>query len=566
MALFFIYYPGYYEQKLQNDIVAKKEVEMLEWSKEFCLKLEEQNIIAGIREKTDREIKKEKEILKASAIKARAENIKRMEKIIKAEKGASKWLGEERNEKIKKLIKEQEKILKELKIPKPDVYKYSNVEQLLPYFKQCPYDVSFWEIKNIDISNFSKMPVEDAEAYIVKNAVFKKIISSNNIRDKKSFSIKPGDEYHTQLTDTFLTNGLSVLTSQDWNYGSFRLMKLLNPTESQICVLIDDIYLGNYRFEISHFYQYMRLFLAFLIITIPIFYIIFEHKAKAKPLNRFDSNPLNKKWTPSIWQVMRGSQVGLAIGLYILPIIPGIILLAIFIEEIMGFSYSKIYSFLALTFFSLSAIALVALPVLLKTLKVRRLFRMGKVVECVFTEELYSGSSRPTKDADYNVYSYKFNGKTYAVKEIQLDNQKGFIEGKTKLTALVDPAEPNRAIIKENFLPNAESIKYEIPEMESSFKDFCVICGLEGYEAICPNCEQICNALEKDPKILDSYNKGIWKSINFNCSECSTKLEIENSESDSNRIFCPKCKWSTHLNKNIDLSDFTKKGENKSNY
>jgi len=556
MALFFSYYPDYYEENLKKNMLAAKEAEMLEWSKELCLKLEEQNIITGIREKSEQEIKNEKEKHKANTLKSRQGIIKRMEFLIDLKKASLKWAGQENIDEYKSDIREHEEMLKDFineSYTSPEVYNYSNVEQLKNYIIQRHYDISFWELKNIDISDFRKMPVEDAKAHLMKNTVFRKIVSSDILEDKTSFSVKTGGEDHKLLTDAFLTNGQKVLFSWEYEYISMRSMKLLKPPESQICMLINRSW-GGYHSEISSFYQYMRIFMAVLIIIIPVFYIIVDHRIKANSLNQVDLYPLNKEWTPTIWQVMRGSYVGSAIVYYVIFIIPGIILCAIFIEEIMGYAYSEIYSFLPLAFLSLTAITLVALPVLLKTLKVRRLFRMGEEVECIFTEVF---SSR-ILIAVYNVYSYKFNGEAYSVKEARLDNQKGIIEGETKLTALVDPAKPNRAIIKENFLPNARAIKYTTFD---DLYDICLSCferiekgKIDKDSGFCPNCYQIMHAFEKDTKILDLYNKGDWNSMDLVCSVCSIKLKFRSGKI-SNYIYCPKCEWDMALVKKMHVSD-----------
>lgn len=85
-------------------------------------------------------------------------------------------------------------------------------------------------------------------------------------------------------------------------------------------------------------------------------------------------------------------------------------------------------------------------------MKVRRLFRVGVEVDCLFIaeEKIFEIIHQVTLNF-VKVYSYEFNGNKYIVKEKQLSNQKNFVLGKTKLTALIDPAKPNKAIVKENY-------------------------------------------------------------------------------------------------------------------
>ncbi len=296
-------------------------------------------------------------------------------------------------------------------------------------------------------------------------------------------------------------------------------------------------------YEMIDFYLYMKILLVSLLIITPVFYIIFNHRLKTKRQKINDLYPPKNEWTPSVWQVMDGSSnFNLIITFYIMLIIPGIIIFAITTEE---FGYSDISAFLAIASLSIPAITLLASPIFFKTLKVNRLFRIGEEVECIFTGMLDTGSSSNPGDS-INIYSYIFNGETYSVKGKQLDNQKRLIKGKSKLTVLLDPAKPNKAIVKENYLPNANSIKYTTD---------CLNCGaaveqgkIEKDNVLCTNCNQIFNAfnaIEKDAQLFYSN----FSSYKLVCSECKTKLVLDKSEStlDYISIFCRDCGWSTAL-------------------
>jgi hypothetical protein len=495
IVFFYIFYPDYYEENLKKNIFAEKEAEMLEISKELCLKLEEQNIIARIREEQQQEIKKKIETKSSNNIIEYFESI--------------------------------------------------NVNQLLNIIAN-PFDVVIWDIKNIDIANLRAMPVEDKEAYLDKNAEFKPIVSNSDY--KYSFSIIKGDEYHKLLRNAILTNGQKVLTISN-KRNNFLVVSamLLNPIKAQkICMFIDDWNWREYNYSnMIDLYSYMKIILVILIIIIPVLYIIFDHRIKAKSLDQEDLYLINKEWTPSIWQITVNSPIGYVIlALYTVMIIPLIIIFAYTIKE---FGYSNNNALLAIASLSLFAIALLALPVLLKTIKVRRLFRIGKEIDCIFTEELHTGDSR--LQTVYNVYSYIFNGKTYSAKEIQPDNQKRLIAGKTKLTVLVDPAKPKRAIVKDNYLPNAHFKKYTTD---------CFHCGaaveqgeIEKDNILCSNCDQILNAAEKDAECFYSN----FKSYKFVCTECKTKLVLDESEStvDYISIYCPDCNWSTAIEGNTKI-------------
>jgi len=68
---------------LQKEILDEKETEMLDWLEMFTLKLEEENIISRIKEKSDQQIINEKEILKTKELKARSKEIGEINKLIK---------------------------------------------------------------------------------------------------------------------------------------------------------------------------------------------------------------------------------------------------------------------------------------------------------------------------------------------------------------------------------------------------------------------------------------------------------------------------------------------------
>lgn len=335
IVLFAIFYPDYYKENLQKEILVEKESEMLEWLEMFTLKLDEQNIISGVKEKSDQEIKNEKEMLKAKELKVRTKKIGGIKRIINL---VNKTRFKD-NDDIKNQINQLKKAINEIETkPFPDVYKYSNVEQIINYIAYSPYDISFWKINNIDLSHFKKMPAKDAEAYLLQNAVFIKIVD-RNIEDKNSFSIKPGDEGQKLLANAFLTDGRKILPPQNWQYGSLQLMKLLNPEKAQICLLTQEANLGDYHNNISDFYSFFRGLMAFIILLSPFFYIILEHVVKDKSSSTVDLNLSNKKLSPSVWKIIRGDELSSRI-IYLVPMLsPVLIIFAASDVSIEGIGY-----------------------------------------------------------------------------------------------------------------------------------------------------------------------------------------------------------------------------------
>jgi DNA-directed RNA polymerase subunit RPC12/RpoP len=552
LVLSFVYFPGYYNQKLKIELLAEKESEILEWSKDFSSKLVDQNIIAEVNIKTEEELDKERQLLQTKELQLRKKNIEEInEKIAFVNSSSLKD-----DPKIKSRISRLKEDIRTIENkPFPEVYKYSNLDELAQFIFDSYGDQSniyylvFYELQNIELSAFQKMSSENRKSYLYNNAIFSKIIDTD-VTDKNTITIKPGDEEYTHLVNTFLLEGRKAQMNQSQNLISY--FKLLDPPEKQMCLLISDVNFDRYFDEMNTFYNLIMLLLAFLILLTPVIHIYYEHRLRIKLPNKEKANFYGDKWLPSYWLIIRGSLLfDLAIPIAIV-LGSGMLIFTYIFDD---FNHYQLFSFVFTGIF-----LLLISPNYIKSFKAKRLFKRGEEIECVYRKERLAMNYRGSR-IYINTYSYDYNGETYSVKAKRMDDQKGFIANKSKLTALVDPAKPNRAIVKDNFLPSAESINYEISAKESDLQDFCIGCNvalepgkreMDVYEYFCPNCSQVMNALDNEPKILDSYNKGDWKSIDFVCSVCSTKLEFDDSEPDSNQIHCPDCNWSMKLDKNIE--------------
>jgi len=249
----YIYYPAHYIEELKNNIIAEKEAEMLSWIEESISYLEENNIISGIREKSEQEIEDEKNMLYSREMKERANKIDELEQKIEIAIAAAKKYNLEDDANFKKNLKILQDALDVLKSePFTDVYRYSNIELLFEIIVYSPYEISFWEVENIDLMSLSSMPYEETESYLQQNAVFKRIVDIN-YQDKSQLLIQSGDEDHAVMSRAFLTWGRKILTPNEWRNGCFQTMKLLKPHEAQICLLVKEYHLSGYHSKIEKF-------------------------------------------------------------------------------------------------------------------------------------------------------------------------------------------------------------------------------------------------------------------------------------------------------------------------
>ncbi|MFC2086119.1 hypothetical protein ACFLQ9_00200 [Bacteroidota bacterium] len=423
-----IYYPGIYKKYLQEETLTEKKTETNVWLDKLVAELERKDILSKIKEKSPGEIIKEGKKMQREQIE---ELTKHYERLIKIQNIIEKGTGEKSS--LEKYSKKYEKRLNELKRgPLPKVDKYTNVEQLVELINYSQDNISFWKAKNIDSLKLEGLAIDEKRTYLLENSIFDLIVHIEWSKINTDSLIANTWQQKT-LVDALLVDGKNLHPPEDWQYYDLWFAKHLPPINANICVmsLID---LRDYRKKVDAFYSRFGGFLTFFILFFPLFYVVAEHLSVKNSQKYKERHYLHEKRMPSLWQIIRGNSLT-KVFFFMIPILSPLVILYIAAEGSQAdVAIIVMFAFIFTAF---------TLPILLKVKKVRWLFKKGLEMEC-----FYAGWNR---NKNTNIYTYEYQGNVYRIEEQRLSDQKNFVPGETRLTVLVNPLKPNKAVLKENY-------------------------------------------------------------------------------------------------------------------
>lgn len=139
------------------------QTKMLGWLDGFSAEIEQKDIISKVREKSDSEIRDEREVEKKLKLK-RYNQVLRVLSLLEMQKSPET---EDRIKYLKEKIKNIDNSL--------SIYRYTHVEQLLEHSEFSSYDLSFWKVKNVDLLQLKQLADVKKKEYMLQNTEFERI-------------------------------------------------------------------------------------------------------------------------------------------------------------------------------------------------------------------------------------------------------------------------------------------------------------------------------------------------------------------------------------------------------